>query len=127
MEEEITMHPKDKLFGATEIWIDGEKITSSNPFGFSIDQPKENEDTVFLNNTFSFEGAVELSEEARRIFYKHEDFYDMVCINIDGLKYTFSDGKDSKIEMEYKELTDEMRKIKVGEVYRIIPDFVNSI
>lgn len=121
------MHSKEELFGATEIYLDGEKITRSNSFGFSADQTAENEDTVFLNNTFSFEGAVELSEEARQIFYKYEDFYDMVCIDIDGLKYTFSDGKDSKIEMEYKEINDEIRKIKVGEVYRIVPDFGNTI
>lgn len=121
------MYPKDQLFGATEIYFYGEKISSSNPFGFGIDQPIENSQSDFTSDTFTMTGSLEMSEEVRQIFYKHEDFYDMVCINIDGLKYTFSDGKDSKIEMEYKELTDDIKKIKVGEVYRIIPNFGDSI
>lgn len=92
-----------------------------------MDKQGENDEPIFSSDTFTFGGTLNLSEKSRQVFYKHKDFYDMVCINIDGLKYTFSDGKDSKIEMEYKELTDDIKKIKVGEVYRIVPDFENSI
>lgn len=127
MEEKITMHPKEELLGVNEMWIDGEKISNSNPFGLSLDQPIENSQSDFTGGAFTMTGSLEMSEEVRQIFYKHEDFYDMVCISIDGLKYTFSDGRDSRIEMEYKELTDDIKKIKVGEVYRIIPNFGNSI
>lgn len=121
------MHPKEELLGVNEIWIDGEKISNSNPFGLSLDQPIENSQSDFTGDTFTMTGSLEMSEEVRQIFYKQEDFYDMECINIEGLKYTFSDGKDSKIEMEYKELTDDIKKIKVGEMCRIIPNFGNSI
>lgn len=122
MGKKIVMPPKDEeLFGFTEIYLEGEMIAESNPLGLSLSNPVEENEPTITNDTYSFESVIGLSGDLKELLRPRQS-YDMVCTEINGLKYTFTDGND-KIVMEYKYLTDEIRKIQVGVAYRIIPKF----
>lgn len=110
------MPPKDEeLFGVTEIYLDGEKISVSNPFRFSLDEPEKESEFMFTNETYTVEGSVELTDDLIQLFTP-KDAYQMVCTEIDGLKYTFTNGEDS-FKFELKEMADNYKDIRVGSVY----------
>ncbi len=115
------MPPKnEELFGFTGIYLNGEEITESNEIGLSYDE-SENE-TILKCETYSFKPSfTDLTGNLEELL-KPIMAYDMVCTEIDGLKYTFTDG-ENQIVMEYNHLTDEIRKIQVGVAYRIIQNF----
>lgn len=116
MEKKI-MPPKDEiLLGVTEIYLDGEKITDSNPFGFSLDEPDMDNEPVYTNETYTFNGSVYLTDSAINALLTPKGEYDMICTEIDGLKYTFTNGKDF-IKFELKEMTDYSRDIRIGSKY----------
>lgn len=111
------MHPKEELFGATEIYFDGEKITSSNPFGFSVNKHGESDlDVALFIDREVFQAQFQIASDLMRDFIRSSYEYRLECIEIDGLKYTFADG-ERKIVMEYKEMTAGIKKIRVGQSY----------
>lgn len=109
------MPPKDEdLFGAAEIYLDGEKITESNPFGFSMDEPSELNDGYVLEiDRDTFEAQFKIAQESLKELLRPKDQYDLACTEIDGLKYTFTDGRDT-IKIEFREIDEEIAKINLG-------------
>lgn len=118
MEEKIDMPPKDEeLFGATEIYLDGEKISVSNPFGFGLDHSQELDDGCILEiDRSAIEYQCKIAEESIRELFNPKDEYILTCVEIDGLNYTFTDGRDS-IRIGFREIDNEIAKIKIGTTY----------
>lgn len=114
----VDMPQKDEeLFGVTEIYLDGEKITESNPFGFSVEKPSElNNGYVLEIDKDTFEAQFEIAQGSLKELLTPKYQYDLACIEIDGLKYTFTDGRDT-IKIEFREIDDEIAKIKLGTTY----------
>jgi len=109
------MPPKDEeLFVATDIYMNGQKITTIDSLGIN---PEETEN-LYQSKVFTISGKMELSWDVIKTLFTPKDHEHMVCTKIDGLEYTFSNSKE-KLKIKLKEMTEDFKKIEVGMKYDI--------
>ena len=157
MEEEITMPPKDEIniHEAFRIFLDDKEVTSSNPFGFSlnesgiddkyilIDREKMNEQIELAENaidemteeldkleTCSFEFDVPESnlDNIREVFRMSPIGGEYECASIEEGKITFEREDGQQIFFECKVNISMTEKVKVGDKFFIhTPQIKESI